>query len=267
MRQPKGWVGAIVIATVAAHHHAVAVPRVTAPCFGYSTTQSEGDVGRTTENRTVDPSEHGFHFGTPSRREFRQFLQRYSPYIVAKKCENWPRCDSRVGMLLPIPGSAVLLVGESYNPERGGNETGVQKLKRIYHVESFSKAGDPLEGQISIKLQRDLMQAERACLENLRDMPIAWAGNLEGSLGKEETVELQVREVEFSRVARLGSGGQAEPTGEILAAIKLKEKWIDMAYRKLKEQVWGIGGGIAGSAVLMVTTSLVGRVRRHRRGV
>lgn len=208
----------------------------------------------------------GLHFGELNIPELRRYLQQNVLSILATDCEEWSHLDSRVGLLLPIEGAAVLLVGKSYDSEDGGNTERIKGIERGYLVESFAKGGAPIEGQVSIKIQPDLMATERRCLEKLQDIPVRWAAIENGALQDTDTVELVVREVRFFRFGTMGTNGKGTPTGETLATLKLSESWISMAYRKARENIWGIAGGVVGSACLLLLSSTLGfLVRRLRR--
>ena len=219
------------------------------------------------EGGSNDLSTDELHFGELTSSEIRRYFQRNVLSILNVNCDDWSRQDSRVGLLLPIEGAAVLLVGKSYDSEGGGNTERIRGIERGYLLESFAKGGAPLEGQVSIKLQADLADEERRCLEKLQDVPIRWAAIEKGALEKPETVELVVSEVRFFRFGTLSADGKRTPTGETLASLKLSESWISMAYRKVRENIWGIAGGAAGSACLMLLSLTVRFLIRHLRRV
>ena len=135
----------------------------------------------------------------------------------------------------------------------------------MYHVEKFSKAGTPLGGNIYIKLQAEIAQQERACLETLKDMPVRWIIPNDESPDAGETFEMAVQEIQFSREVRVDSAGDTIPTGQIVVGLTLSESWWSMAYRKLTEQVWGAALGFAGSVCLMVFIAAVRKSVQYRR--
>ena len=94
-------------------------------------------------------------------------------------------------------------------------------------------------------------------------LPIKWA--VIGDANTEETVEMVVQEIRFTQAGRVGPAGETIPTGEILAVLTLSESWMSMAYRKMKEQIWGAALGMAGSVCLMLLSRIVGRLVRSRR--
>lgn len=225
-------------------------------------TASENEISEGS-NRDLRTDE--LHFGQLTPSEIRSYFQRNVLSVLTANCDDWSHQDSRVGLLLPIEGAAVLLVGKSYASEGGGNTERIRGIERGYLLESFAKGGAPLEGQVSIKLQADLADEERRCLENLQDVPIRWAAIENGVLEEPETVELVVSEVRFFRFGTLGTDGKRTPTGETLATLKLSESWISMAYRKARENIWGIAGGAAGSACLLLLSSTLGFLVRYLR--
>ena len=136
----------------------------------------------------------------------------------------------------------------------------------MYHVEKFSKAGTPLGGNIYIKLQAEVAQQERACLETLQEMRVRWIVPNDESPDAGETFEMAVQEIQFSREVRVDSAGDTIPTGEIVVGLTLSESWWSMAYRKLTEQIWGAALGFAGSVCLLVLIAAVRKSVQYRRG-
>ena len=212
------------------------------------------------EEGTAGQKNTGLHLLNASPTELRRFLQRYSPNRLTKNCKKEVRGDSRLGWLYPIPGGAWFIVGRSDN-----SETKLEKIERMYHVERFSKAGAPLKGQMHIKLKSDIARKKRACLEILQGMPIIWIvqRNEFGDAG--ETFKMFVQKVRFSREARVNTGGDTIPTGEIVASLMLSESWWSMAYRKSAEQIWGAALGFVASVFLMVLIGIVPNLVKNRR--
>ena len=209
------------------------------------------------EEKTAGQKNTGLHLLNASPTELRRFLQRYSPNRLAKSCKTEVRGNSRIGWLYPIPGGAWFIVGRS-----DSSETKLEKIERMYHVERFSKAGAPLKGQMHIKLKPDVARRERACLETLQGIPIIWIvqRNEFGDAG--ETFKMFVQKVRFSREARVKSGGDTIPTGEIVASLMLSESWWLMAYRKSTEQIWGAALGFVASVFLMALIRIVPSIMR-----
>ena len=62
--------------------------------------------------------------------------------------------------------------------------------------------------------------------------------------------EMVVRDVRFSRAAVVGADGETVETGDTVATLSVSEGWLSTAYRKLKEQIWGVLAGMAGTVLL-----------------
>ena len=228
--------------------------------LGDGAAASERGKSEKSQEQTKFHEIDGLHLLNPSPTEFRRFLQQRFPNETKKECNSWSNYDSRVGLLIAIEGASLLLIGESYGPKVGGNEENISGIEQQYFVENFAKGGAPLEGQISIKLRPNLVREERACLEKLRDISIRWATVEKGAINTENTVEMVVQGVQFSRVGRLEPSGVMSPTGETLATLTLSESWMSMVCRKMKEQIWGAALGFAGSVCLMAFGLVIRRL-------
>ena len=202
----------------------------------------------------------GLHLAEPKPDELRRLWERVSPNALSNGCKDSSSSGSRSGLFLPIPGAALLLVGE-LDPQNMGKKIDIKKIEQIYQVMSSAKGGSPLEGQLTIRLQPSRIHEEQACLERLQGAPIKWAA-LRGS-DTEETVEMVVQAIRFPPAGRVGPSGETIPTGEILAVLTLSEGWMSMAYRKIKENIWAIAAGMIGSVLLLLLKLVVGWPVRH----
>ena len=219
------------------------------------------------------------HLGKPSALELRRYLQRVLPNASSRGCEEWARpgarrarrahSDSRVGFLLITAGSTWLVAGTT-GSRNDGNTVKVKDVTVSYRVESATKGGAPLTGQVVISLQPDLVSKEQTCLKRFLGVPIKWADAREEGSDTERVVEMVVQDVRFSPAGRLDADGESIPTGGRRAILTLTESWMAMAYRKMKENIWAIAAGMVGSILLGLLKLVVGwpvrRLRKKGRG-
>ena len=248
------WLRIAAIAIAVGNCHAIETPRVTA--YGWEDSTSDGQKNKRGER---------WHHGKTTEAEFRRWLSTRLPSASLDACESWSDHDRRVAVFHPVEGAAVLIVGGSYGGERGGNNVGVKDIERHFFAESFGRGGAPLEGQLTIRIQPERWPDEQRCLEKLRGVRTKWTHIEMGSIDAERTVEMKVTDVQFARAAKVGSNGETIPTGEAMATVTMSESWMSMAFREMRAQRWGIAGGIAGSACLMMLIWGGGRIWRHLR--
>ena len=245
--------------------HAGETPEVSTRGAEDATRVSGNGVREAGTKRPLDRRPDHLDLGEPNVPELRRWLSAVPQPSSARKCGEWTERALRGGFLVPVRGAGRLLVGKR-DDETGPGTTRIRNVERNYPVTSFRRSGAPLEGAIKIKLPHEEMQVERVCLEQLRGVPIAWPTLTDDSADVEETVEMIVQEVRFAAAGEIGPSGEAVATGETVATLALSERWVSMAHRQLKAHRWGVLGGMVGSIVLMIATSMGGwAVRRLRK--
>ena len=244
----------IAVAIAVGNCHASATPRVTAYGWESSTRISQKNNG----------GEH-WHHGKSNETEFRKWISTKVPNPSPDECEKWSDKDQRVGVFHPIEGAGVLIIGRAHERNESENRIGIKNPERHYFAESFGKGGAPLQGSISIRIQPEGWPGEQGCLKKLLGMWVEWTHIEKGSSDAARAVEMKVTDIRFARAAKLGPNGETMPTGETMATVTMAESWMAMAHREMRAQRWGIAGGIAGSACLMVLTWAGNRIWWHLR--
>ena len=225
----------------------------------------EGTTSR--EEKTGVHDDFGVHVVNPGRLEFKKYIQQLPLPPVAKDCEEWEDSDSRIGMLLAVPGAASLFIGTRGEGEQQSGDANVRQIEKNYEVSSFTKGGSPLEGNLDVRLPASQMEAEMVCLQKLVGVPIQWP-LVDGVPNYAEgIVEMVVRDVQFKREARLDGSGRQILTGAFVARLQMAEGRISMVFRQMKAHFWGIVGGVIGSALLMALTFMARRTKGAGRKV
>ena len=216
--------------------------------------REDNSVGR--EQKTGDEEDYGLHIINPGRTGLTEFFGRMdgvAPWV--KDCEEWSADDSRVGML--APGASRLFIGR---PNAGG----IDDVEKNYEVSSVGIGGSPFEGAVYVMLQAAGMRAEKVCLEKLRGAAIRWGRSGGDSSYPDVDGEAVVRDVQFSRAARVESSGEVAATGAFVATLKVSESTMSMVLREMSAHFWGI----IGSALLMAFTAIGSWLtRRLRKGM
>ena len=213
--------------------------------------KEDSSAGR--EQKTGDEEDYGLHVTNPGSPELREYFERVGG-IWAKDCEEWSTDDSRVGML--APGLSRLFIGR---PKADGD--GIDAIEKNYEVSSVVIGGSPFEGAVRVMLQAADMRVEKVCLEKLRGTAIRWELSGGDSGYPDVDGEVVVRDVKFSRAARMESGGEVAATGAFVATLKVSEGAMSMVLREISAHFWGI----VGSALLMVFVAVVGWLTRRLR--
>ena len=157
-------------------------------------------------------------------------------------------------MLVAVSGASRLFIGK---PKRGG----VDDMERNYEVSSASIGGSPREGNVVVRLPAGEMGKEKSCLLKMAGVRIQWAAPGGDAGHPDFEGQVLVKDVRFSRAARVDPGGQVAPTGDFVATLEVSETWTGMVVREMKAHSWGI----AGSALLMAATGLAGWLIRRTR--
>ena len=209
----------------------------------------------------------GLHVANPNTSQFRRWLRTRSPRELGLSisCESIAPDALQAGLLLAMPQIGVLILGRNYGAEDKKGNTKIENLTRIYEVQRFHKSGSPYEGSLIVVLKQDIAENERICLEALTNSEIRWVTVRDAESESEETVDMKVKDVKFSRAGKIEDSGATIPTGETVATITLTEGWWSMAYRKSTEQVWGAILGIIGSVLLMAIGFVGRRVMQNLR--
>ena len=216
--------------------------------------KEDSSAGR--EQKTGDEEDYGLHFINSGRTGLREYFERMdgvAPWV--KDCEEWSADDSRVGMLL-ASGASRLFIGR---PNADGD--GIDAVEKNYEVSSVGIGGSPFEGTVHVMLQAADMRAEKVCLEKLRGTAIRWGRSGGDSSYPDVDGEVVVRDVQFSRAARMESSGEVAATGAFVATLKVSEGAMSMVLREMSAHVWGI----VGSALLMVFAAVGGWLTRRLR--
>ena len=214
----------------------------------------DSSAGR--EQKTGDEEDYGLHVTNPGRPELREYFERMGVVAPwAKDCEEWSTDDSRVGML--VPGASRLFIGR---PKADVDGIGIDAIEKNYEVSNVGIGGSPFEGTVQVMLQAADMRAEKVCLEKLRGTAIRWERSGGDSGYPDVDGEVVVRDVKFSRAARM-SGGEVAATGAFVATLKVSEGAMSMVLREMSAHVWGI----VGSALLMVFVAVGGWLKRRLR--
>ena len=207
----------------------------------------KGDISVVREQKTGDEEDYGLHVINPSRTGVREHFERMegvAPWL--KDCEEWSADDSRVGML--VPGVSRLFIGR---PNVDGE--GIDNVEKNYEVSSVGIGGSPFKGTVHVMLQAADMRAEKVCLEKLRGTSIRWGWSGGDSTYPDVDGEVVVRDVQFSRAARMESSGEVAATGAFVATLKVSEGAMSMVFREMSAHVWGM----VGSVLLMVFAAVV----------
>ena len=178
-------------------------------------------------------------------------------------CAHWADPDSRAGILVPLPGTAWLLVGERGDEGRGTNEISIGNAQRKYPVIRFTQSGSPAVGEIVLTLHEADAEAERRCVERLRGIVVRWLKRVGDPNNVGGAGQMVVREVKFARAAVVGPAGDTVATGDTVVKLALVEGWPSMVYREMKEHRWGIIGGVVAGLLLMILTSIGGGILRR----
>ena len=180
-------------------------------------------------------------------------------------CAHWADTDSRVGMLVPLPGAAWLLVGERGGVRQGTSEWSIGNLQRKYPMIRFTRSGSLLAGEIVFTLREADAEAERRCVGRLRGLVVQWLNRAGDPDVVENGGKMVVREVRFARAAVIGPAGYPVATGDTVVKLSLAEGWISMVYREMKAQRWGIAGGMVAGVLLTILTKIGGGMLRRVR--
>ena len=179
-------------------------------------------------------------------------------------CANWLDPDLRAGMLVPLPGAAWFLVGDRGDLKRETDTWSIRNLLRKYRLIGNSRSGSPSVGKIVFPVPAAVAEAELECVEHLRGVVVRWL-NRRGDPDSGGADSMVVREVRFSRAAVMGSAGRPVPTGDTVVTLSLAEGWIDMVWREMEAQRWGIAGGIVAGVLLTLLSWIVGGTYRKMR--
>ena len=178
-------------------------------------------------------------------------------------CAHWADPDSRAGILIPLPGAAWLLVGERGDEGRGTSEWSIGNAQRKYPVIRFTQSGSPVVGEIVLMLREADAEAERRCVGSLRGIVVQWLNRAGDPNNVDGAGKMVVREVKFARAAVVGPAGDPVATGDTVVKLALAEGWTSMVYREMKEQRWGIAGGVVAGVLLTILTRIGGGILRR----
>ncbi len=211
----------------------------------------DSSAGR--EQKADDEEDYDLHVINTDRTELREHFEQMdgvAPWV--KDCEEWSVDDSRVGLL--FPGASQLFIGRP-------NADGIGDVEKNYEVSSVGIGGSPFEGAVYVMIQASDMRAEKVCLEKLRGTAIRWRRSGGDPSYPDVDGEVVVRDVQFSRAARMESGGEVAATGAFVATLKVSEGAMSRVLREMSAHLWGI----VGSALLMVFTAVGGWLTRRLR--
>lgn len=212
-----------------------------------SVTDRGSTAGR--QQKTGDKEDHDLHVINPSRTDLREYLERTVVFASAvENCAEWSADDSRIGML--VPGASRLFIGRP-NPDADG--IGVKAIEKDYEVSSVAIGGSPFEGNVQVMLEAGEVRVERMCLEKLRGAAIRWDRSIGDPSYPDIAGEVIVRDVKFSRAARL-ERGEVVATGAFVATLKVSEGAVAMVLREMRAHFWGIFGSF-----LLMVCATVGR--------
>ena len=211
-----------------------------------------------TEQKPNEEDDYGIHVISSNPTELHGFLERMdgvAPWV--KDCVDWSAADVRAGMLALVPGVSRLYIGK---PETARGRNSITDVEKIYEVASAGISGSPFEGTVLVMLQAADFESEKPCLEKLRGTAISWASG-DNSAFPDVAGKVVVRQVQFSRAARVGSDGKAVATGAMLATLTVSEGVASMVARQLSAHFWGI----VASALFTMGVAIGGRLWRQLR--
>ena len=208
------------------------------------------------EQEVADDAGYGLHVINADPARLRKLMDGVAPW--RKDCEEWSADDSRVGML--VPSFLRLFVGR---PKAGGD--GIDHIEKTYEVSSVSISGSPFEGTVHVMLQGVDMPTEKVCLERLRGTTIGW-GQPGNSGYPDMAGKAVVRDVQFSRAARLESSGEVTATGAFVAILTVSESTMSMVFREIGAHFWGIVASLLLTVLMALATGLVRRVWKSKAG-
>ena len=177
-------------------------------------------------------------------------------------CGHWTDPDSQAGVLVPLPGTAWLLVGDRGDVRQATSEWSIRNLQRKYPVIRFTRSGAPLTGEIVLMVREADAEAERRCVGRLRGVVVRWLNRASDLDIVEGAGTMVVREVRFARAAVTSPTGDLVATGDTIVQLSLTESWISMARREMEAQRWGIVGGMVGGVLLAALMFMGGRAVR-----
>ena len=186
------------------------------------------------EQKIGEGKDYGLHIVTSNRARLREHFERMdgvAPWI--KDCEEWSADDARVGML--FPGESRLFIGK---PKADGD--GIYEVEKNYEVSSVGIGGSPFKGTVHVMLNEADMRAEKLCLEKLRGTAIRWGRSGGDSSYPDIDGEVVVRDVRFSRAARIESSGEVAATGAFVTTLTVSEGTMSMVFREISAHSWGI---------------------------
>ena len=221
-----------------------------------------GDLLKTTA--AGEGSEPFFVLGT-TPTDLHTLIEGVRAPPTGSGCAHWAGPDSLVGMLVPLPGAAWLLVGGRGDARPGTDDFSIGNVQSRYPVLTFRRSGSPRVGEIALMLLKAHAEAERRCVERLRGVPVRWlnrAGDPDAVAGPAIMV---VRDVRFRRAAVIGSAGEPVATGDIVVKLSFAEGFVSMVWREMKAQRWGIAGGLVSGVLLTILAWIGGGMFRRLR--
>ena len=225
--------------------------------YGVEANVQEHDATRQVSEQAIAEEDYGLHVIDAGLAESRELLRQLSQGIWAGDCEDWSASERRIGTLFPMAAGSRLFVGR---PNPGDDGISVEKN---FSIASSTIRGSPLRGEVVLRIPAAEMQTDKPCLEKLRGMPIRWDMSNRDAGYEEDSGEVVVRNVRFFHAVRLEVDGSTGSTGDFVARLTVSEGWTTMVFREFKAHFWGI----AGSALLMAMTGLMGWVVRRARKV
>ena len=218
--------------------------------------QEHERTGQHSEQAIVE-EDYGLHVINAGPAESRELLRQLSQRIWAGDCKDWSANERRIATLFLMPAGPQLFVGM---PNPGDDSVSIQKN---YSVASSTIRGSPHRGEVVLNIPAADMQTDKLCLEKLPGTPIRWEVSNRDTGYAEDSGEVVVRDVRFFHAVRLDPDGSTTLTGDFIARLTVSEGWTAMVFRELNAHFWGI----AGSALLMAMTGLMGWFVRRARNV
>ena len=241
---------------------------------GYAGESNAGDgaypadsTGNSVKTTTGVERSESLHVLDATPTDLRGIIETLRAPRTGSGCANWADPDSLAGILVPLPGAAWLLVGDSGDASRGTSEWSIGDLQRKYRVIRYSRSSSPLAGEIVFMVREADAEAERRCVRRLRGVAVQWLHRAGDPGIVPNAGKMVVREVRFARAAVIGPAGEPVATGDTVVKLSLAEGWIWMAWREMKAQRWGIAVGVVVGVLLTILTILTRTLTRIGAGM
>ena len=167
-------------------------------------------------------------------------------------CEKWTHCDG-IGGIVDIddgyseffvaPGLHIWDAEEGYPPH----------LR--YPIHEYTRWGIRSTGRIDIETSSTELTRHKPCFKQMVGMPVLWPLTSAQNVDPEEVgtnIHMMVDWITFHLL----------PTGEIKRVVLvLRETLWSTILRKVRENAWGAGMGLAGALAIAFLTWLVRKVR------